>query len=67
MTSAHRSRLLVEHDAAGPFRITGPHGTVWERRDKPWSELLRSGAVSLADRCHAPVADAGVGGPELGR
>jgi YD repeat-containing protein len=58
-------RLHVEHDAAGPVRITGPHGTVWERCDEPWPELLRRGAVSLAERCHAAVADADAGRPEV--
>jgi YD repeat-containing protein len=58
-------RLQVEHDAAGPVRVTGPHGTVWERCDEPWLELLRRGAVSLAERCHAAVADAVAGRPEV--
>ncbi len=57
--------LRVEHDAAGPARITGPNGTVWERCDEPWPELLRRGAVSLAERCHTAVADADAGRPEV--
>jgi YD repeat-containing protein len=58
-------RLRVEHDIAGPVSITGPHGTVWERCDEPWPELLRRGAVSLAERCHAAVADADAGRPKV--
>src|SRR3954469_642097 len=61
-------RLRVEHDVAGPVSITGPHGTVWERCEEPWPELLRRGAVSLAERCHAAVAVAAAaeaGRPEV--
>jgi YD repeat-containing protein len=56
-------RLQVEHDDAGPVRITGPHGIVWERCGEPWPELLRRGAVSIAERCHAALA--GAGGQEV--
>src|SRR3954471_22635990 len=49
----HGGRLRVDHDATGPVRITGPHGTVWERCHEQWPELLRRGAVSLAERCSA--------------
>ena len=58
-------RLRVEHDNAGPVRITGPQGIVWERRDEPWPELLRRGAFSLAERCHAAVAELDAGRPEV--
>src|SRR4051794_32743102 len=49
-------RLQVDHDEAGAVRITGAHGTVWQRCDEPWPELLRRGAGSLAERCHTALA-----------
>jgi YD repeat-containing protein len=54
----HGGRLRVEHDASGPLRITDRHGVVWERCEQPWPDLLHRGAVSLAERCHAALADA---------
>jgi YD repeat-containing protein len=58
-------RLQVEHDEAGAVRITGARGTVWQRCDEPWPELLRRGAASLAERCHAALADAEAGDQEV--
>ena len=61
----HGGRLRVDHDAAGPVRITGPHGTVWKRCDEQWPELLHRGAVSLAERCSAAIAAADARRPEV--
>jgi YD repeat-containing protein len=58
-------RLQVEHDGAGPVRIAGPLGTVWERCEEPWPRLLGRGAVSLAERCHRALTDLDAGRPEV--